>query len=212
MMRLSLGCAPAVDHSMRGRTPGRGAAGALAHCCTQQQPCYRGMLEHPASCHAMHRHHTASITHARTPPHTLTIPPRPAGNDEMVDKIVARSLKSLAANGVIIKRDEWLKEAEACERAQPGMEVTCRAIVKHVVGLGVEEEDRERTWLADAEVGGLGAGTWRWGCAACVALLSAGKCCGWLAGAAVGAAWAAPAACVLAAFMLLYAAVCCCML
>ena len=110
----------------------------------------------------------------------------------MVDKIVARSLKSLAANGVIIKRDEWLKEAEACERAQPGMVVTCRAIVKHVVGLGVEEEDRERTWLADAEVG-LRAGTWCLACAACVTLLSAGKCCGWL----VGAACAACAACVL---------------
>lgn len=27
---------------------------------------------------------------------------------------------------------------------------TCRAIVKEVVGLGVEEEDRKRTWMADA--------------------------------------------------------------
>ena len=28
---------------------------------------------------------------------------------------------------------------------------TCRAIVKEVVGLGVEDADRKRTWLADAE-------------------------------------------------------------
>lgn len=27
---------------------------------------------------------------------------------------------------------------------------TCRAIVKEVVGHGVEEEDRKRTWMADA--------------------------------------------------------------
>lgn len=30
------------------------------------------------------------------------------------------------------------------------MVATCRAIVKEVVGHGVEEEDRKRTWMADA--------------------------------------------------------------
>lgn len=32
------------------------------------------------------------------------------------------------------------------------MVVTCQAIVKAVIGMGVEEEDRKITWKADAEV------------------------------------------------------------
>jgi len=55
------------------------------------------------------------------------------------------------ANGVVIDREWWLKEAEAAEKSQPPMLATCRAIVAEVVGRGVEEEDRKRTWLADAE-------------------------------------------------------------
>ena len=31
------------------------------------------------------------------------------------------------------------------------MVATCRAIVAAVIGLGVEEEDRKRTWMADAD-------------------------------------------------------------
>lgn len=30
------------------------------------------------------------------------------------------------------------------------MIATCRALVTEVIGLGVEEEDRKRTWMADA--------------------------------------------------------------
>jgi hypothetical protein len=48
-----------------------------------------------------------------------------------------------------------VQEAEASEKSQPPMVGTCRAIVKEVVGLGVEEQDRKRTWMADA--GGWGA-------------------------------------------------------
>jgi hypothetical protein len=35
------------------------------------------------------------------------------------------------------------------------MVFTCRAIVKEVVGHGVEEQDRKRTWMADAGEAGL---------------------------------------------------------
>lgn len=42
------------------------------------------------------------------------------------------------------------QEAEGAERSQPPMVSTCRAIVREVVGHGVEEEDRKRTWMADA--------------------------------------------------------------
>ena len=43
-----------------------------------------------------------------------------------------------------------VQEAESSEKSQPPMVATCRAIVKEVVGHGVEEEDRKRTWMADA--------------------------------------------------------------
>ena len=45
-----------------------------------------------------------------------------------------------------------VQEAEAAEQASPPMVATCHAIVKAVIGIGVEEEDRKRTWKADAEV------------------------------------------------------------
>lgn len=28
---------------------------------------------------------------------------------------------------------------------------TCRAVVRAVIGVGVDDEDRKRTWVADAE-------------------------------------------------------------
>lgn len=68
-----------------------------------------------------------------------------------VDKIVARAIKSLSTNGVVIHRDAWVKEAENAERTQPPMVATCRAIVKAVCGLGVDAADLEATLVADAE-------------------------------------------------------------
>lgn len=73
------------------------------------------------------------------------------GNEAIVEKIIERAIKSLRANGVVIDREAWMKEAETCERLTPPMVATCRAVVKAVVGLGVEDEDRKRTWMADAE-------------------------------------------------------------
>ena len=43
------------------------------------------------------------------------------------------------------------QEAEAAERSDPPMLATCRALVGVAVALGVEAEDRSRTWKADAE-------------------------------------------------------------
>jgi len=56
----------------------------------------------------------------------------------------------LQANGVVISREGWLAEAENAERSNPPQVDTCRAIVKAVVGLGVDDEDRQRTWMGDA--------------------------------------------------------------
>ena len=44
-----------------------------------------------------------------------------------------------------------MQEAEAAERSQPPMTAACLACVKAVIGLGIEEEDRKRTWMADAD-------------------------------------------------------------
>jgi len=73
------------------------------------------------------------------------------GHGDAVPKIVQRAVKSLRAHGVRIDRDAWLKEAEACETADPSAPLTAAAIVSATVGEGVEAADRKRTWLADAE-------------------------------------------------------------
>ncbi|GBF98664.1 hypothetical protein Rsub_11658 [Raphidocelis subcapitata] len=73
------------------------------------------------------------------------------GHIEMVGRVINRAIKSLSANGVVISREAWLAEAESAERASPPMTATCASIVRDVIGLGVEDEDRRRTWMADAD-------------------------------------------------------------
>ena len=73
------------------------------------------------------------------------------GNAGMVSKIVERAVKSLSAHGVTIDRDHWLKEAEAAEKNDPPATTVCKEIVRVTIGVGVEDEDRKRTWQADAE-------------------------------------------------------------
>ncbi|XP_074288662.1 protein STABILIZED1-like isoform X1 [Silene latifolia] len=71
------------------------------------------------------------------------------GNTVMVEKLIANAIQSLEGEGVVIDREVWMREAEASELA--GSVVTCQAIIKYTVGIGVEEEDRKITWVADAE-------------------------------------------------------------
>jgi pre-mRNA-processing factor 6 len=72
-------------------------------------------------------------------------------NFETVNKIVEKAVKILSGENSdgVVKRDGWLKEAEGCERA--GASETAGAIVRNSIGLGVEDEDRLRTWVGDAE-------------------------------------------------------------
>lgn len=58
---------------------------------------------------------------------------------------------SLRVSQVLIDRKKWIDLAEECEKADAPL--TCASIIRAVIGLGVEKEDRKRTWLADAEVG-----------------------------------------------------------
>lgn len=71
------------------------------------------------------------------------------GNITMVEKIIDRALASLRSNMVEINRELWIKDAEDCERS--GSLNTCQAIVRAVISVGVEEEDKKHTWMEDAE-------------------------------------------------------------
>lgn len=66
-----------------------------------------------------------------------------------VDKVMAAAVSSLTKNQVILTREQWLQEAEACER--DGSPLTAQAIVKASIHLEVEEEDRKNVWLEDAD-------------------------------------------------------------
>ncbi|BFZ21230.1 hypothetical protein BsWGS_24269 [Bradybaena similaris] len=71
------------------------------------------------------------------------------GNSHMVEKIIERALNSLRANMVEINREHWIKDAEDCEKS--GSIYTCQAIVRAVIGINVEEEDRKHSWMEDAD-------------------------------------------------------------
>lgn len=71
-----------------------------------------------------------------------------AGNTKNVEKIIQNGVKSLQTNMVEINRDMWMKDAEVCD--QGGSIATCQAIIRTIVGIGVEDEDRKATWLQDA--------------------------------------------------------------
>mmetsp|Transcript_51523 Transcript_51523/g.129258 ORF Transcript_51523/g.129258 Transcript_51523/m.129258 type:complete len:918 (+) Transcript_51523:185-2938(+) len=71
------------------------------------------------------------------------------GNAAAVDMIVSNMLKSLSSHQVYVSRRQWLDHAKTAERA--GALATCQALVKHTVGLGVEDVDRKATWVSDAE-------------------------------------------------------------
>lgn len=48
-----------------------------------------------------------------------------------------------------INREQWFKEATESENG--GHIHCCRAIVKAIIGYGVEPEDQKHTWMEDAE-------------------------------------------------------------
>ncbi|CAJ0932294.1 unnamed protein product, partial [Mesorhabditis belari] len=71
------------------------------------------------------------------------------GQKDMVERIVSKALTSLRANAVEINRDHWLKDAVDAERA--GCAMTSQAIIKSILGYGIEDEDKKATWLEDAK-------------------------------------------------------------
>ena len=71
------------------------------------------------------------------------------GNLDLVDRIIEKAIKSLTLHQIHLEREQWLAEAEAAEKG--GAARTAQAIIRETLALGVEEEDRKRIWLEDAE-------------------------------------------------------------
>eukprot|EP01119_Soliformovum_irregulare_P017877 TRINITY_DN5376_c0_g1_i4.p1 TRINITY_DN5376_c0_g1~~TRINITY_DN5376_c0_g1_i4.p1 ORF type:complete len:1818 (+),score=627.39 TRINITY_DN5376_c0_g1_i4:113-5566(+) len=70
------------------------------------------------------------------------------GNLKVVGTIIKRAVASLAAH-VALSRDQWLAEAEKSE--QVGSVATCQALIQETIGIGIEDEDKKRVWMSDAE-------------------------------------------------------------
>ena len=72
-----------------------------------------------------------------------------AHGNKKIEKIIDRSIQSLRNVGVEINRKQWLKDAIDTEKS--GSILTCRAIIKCVIEIGIDEEEREGAWIEDAE-------------------------------------------------------------
>lgn len=66
-----------------------------------------------------------------------------------VTRIIERAVKTLSIKQQIVDRERWLKEAK--ESDSGGYYRTARDIIYFSSNLGIEEVDRERIWLSDAE-------------------------------------------------------------
>nr|POE48069.1 pre-mrna-splicing factor prp1 [Quercus suber] len=69
---------------------------------------------------------------------------------DMVFKVMERAVKSLIRESAMLKREEWITQAEICE--EEGAPVTCQAIVSETLGWTLEaDDDRKQIWLDDAK-------------------------------------------------------------
>ncbi|KAK7609633.1 pre-mRNA splicing factor [Phyllosticta paracitricarpa] len=71
------------------------------------------------------------------------------GKTDMVFKVMERGIKSLAKESAMLKREEWITEAEKCE--DDGMVISCQAIIKETLSWGLDEDDdRKEIFMEDA--------------------------------------------------------------
>jgi pre-mRNA-processing factor 6 len=72
------------------------------------------------------------------------------GKTELCDKIMERAVKALTKENAMLKREEWITQAEKCE--EEGAVATAGAIIKATVGWGLDKDDERRDiWLQDAK-------------------------------------------------------------
>lgn len=72
-----------------------------------------------------------------------------SGNLESVDKFIATVVNTLAEVGSNLTREQWILEAEKCEKAE--YVHTCQAIINHTLNIDVDEDNELDTWLDDAQ-------------------------------------------------------------
>ncbi|KAL0255019.1 U4/U6 x U5 tri-snRNP complex subunit Prp1 [Diplodia seriata] len=78
------------------------------------------------------------------------------GRSDMVFKVMERGIKSLAKESAMLKREEWISEAEKCE--DEGMIISCQAIIKETLSWTLDEDDdRKEIFMEDAR-GSIGRG------------------------------------------------------
>lgn len=71
------------------------------------------------------------------------------GNASKVN-VMKRAVQSLARESAMLKREEWIAEAEKCE--DEGAILTCGAIIRETLGYGLDEDDdRKEIWMDDAK-------------------------------------------------------------
>lgn len=66
-----------------------------------------------------------------------------------VDTIVSRGVHELEKLGAALQRDNWIEEAEKCEKE--GALLTAQALIKATLGQGLNPEDERQTWTDDVE-------------------------------------------------------------
>lgn len=72
------------------------------------------------------------------------------GESSRVDMIMKRAVQSLAKESAMLKREEWITEAEKCE--DEGAVLTCGAIIHETLGWTLDEDDdRKEIWMEDAK-------------------------------------------------------------
>ena len=71
------------------------------------------------------------------------------GNTNRVN-IMKNAVQSLAQESAMLKREEWIAEAEKCE--DEGAILTCGSIIRETLGYGLDEDDdRKEIWMDDAK-------------------------------------------------------------
>lgn len=63
--------------------------------------------------------------------------------------VMKRAVQALAKGSAMLKREDWITEAEKCE--DEGAILTCGNIIRETLGYGLDEDDdRKEIWMADA--------------------------------------------------------------
>jgi pre-mRNA-processing factor 6 len=77
------------------------------------------------------------------------------GNAAKVN-VMKRAVQALAKESAMLKREDWITEAEKCE--EEGAVLTCGNIIRETLGWGLDEDDdRKEIWMEDAK-GSIGRG------------------------------------------------------